>query len=188
MKKLLTLRNIILCCSFVLALAVFIMSFLAAFRYVTSGLVTTTDTTYNGIVWGSTGTKTIVTSGGSSVITETKFDKPYDASVMGLIGSLLVFVGAIAAVVVALVVKDKKVRRIAMIVAGAVVAVGAIFTFFTVESFYASYAKAHNVTVEKVKESLKDANAQIHCALPVVMGILGLISGGGIVVSEFVKK
>lgn len=185
MKEKFTLRNALICCAFVFALAVFVMSFLAAFRY-TYTMMGDHDNTIYGIIWGANSYKSVTSLGGVTNIAEGKYDKPYDAAALGLVGTLLVFVGAIAAVVLALFMKEGKVRKIALLVAGGVVVVGAVLTFFTVESFYASYAKANNTTVADVKQMLNDVNAKVHCALPIIMGILGLVSGGAIVCSQFV--
>ena len=185
MKNKLTLRNALVCCAFLFALVVFVMSFLAAYRY-TYTLMGDHDITIKGIIWGATGYKSITSGGGTTVISEGKYDKPYDPAAMGLVGTLLVFVGALAALVVSLVLKESKVRKYVLIGCGALVVVGAVLTFFTVESFYASYAKANNSTVKDVKDMLANSEAKVHCALPIIMGILGVVSGGAIVCSQFI--
>lgn len=186
MKDKLTLRNVLVCCAFVLALAVFVMSFLAAFRYTYAFMGDQDRTIYN-IIWGANRYKNISVVGGTTTISEGNFDKPYGAAAMGLVGTLLVFVGALAALVVSLVLKESKVRKYVLIGCGALVVVGAALTFFTVESFYASCAKANDVTVKDIKDNLASMNAKIHCALPIIMGILGVVSGGAIVCSQFVS-
>ena len=186
MKDKLTLRNALVCCAFFFALVVFVMSFLAAYRY-TYTLMGDHDITIKGIIWGATGYKSITSGGGATVISEGKYDKPYDPAAMGLVGTLLVFVGALAALVVSLVLKESKVRKYVLIGCGALVVVGAVLTFFTVESFYASYAKANNSTVKDVKDMLANSEAKVHCALPIIMGILGVVSGGAIVCSQFIS-
>lgn len=186
MKGKLTLRNALICCAFVLAVVVFVMSFLAAYRY-EYVMVGNHDTTINGIIWGAKTYKDIYTLGSTTTVTNGTYDKPFDPAALGLVGTLLVFVGALAAVVVTLVLKESKARKFVLIGAGALVVVGAVLTFFTVESFYASYAKANDMTVQDVKDMLKNWNAKVHCALPIVMGILGVVSGGAIVCSQFIS-
>ena len=187
MKNKLTLRNVLVCCAFVLALAVFVMSFLAAFRYTYVFMGDRDSTIYN-IIWGANRYKDISVVGGTTTISEGTFSKPLDPAAMGLVGTLLVFVGALAALVVSLVLKESKVRKYVLIGCGALVVVGAILTFFTVESFYASYAKSNNMTVQEVKDRLANWNAKVHCALPIIMGILGIVSGGAIVCSQFISN
>lgn len=186
MKNKLTLRNVLVCCAFLFALVVFVMSFLAAYRY-TYNSVGANDNTVYGIIWGANSYKNVQTILNNVTVTQGKYDKPYDPAAMGLVGTLLVFVGALAALVVSLVLKESKVRKYVLIGCGALVVVGAVLTFFTVESFYASYAKANNTTVKDVKDYLASLGAKVHCALPIIMGILGIVSGGAIVCSQFVS-
>ena len=187
MKNKLTLRNVLICCGAFLALLVFIFSFLTTLRLVDGS----TTTTYQNIIWGTN--KEIVVNGGTKV--EQTLDPAYPAAVLPFIGVLMVILGGIGAVVVALVVKDEKIRKIALLACAGLIVVGGVFHFFTYSSFADAVARYYND--HKISSALPDRTGQYYLdawkdsqpsvAMAVISGILAILGGGAVCVSQFVK-
>ena len=185
MKDKLTLRNVLICSAAFLALLVFIFSFLTTLVLKNSGNVMTD---FN-IIWGAN--KTRMVSGGTTV--EQVIDPSYGPAVMPLLGTLMVFIGGIAAVVIALLVKDEKIRRICLFVCAGLILVGGVFHFFTYNSYANAVVKYYNahksslqptMTVQDYLDANKDANPSV--ALAIVSGILGVLGGAAVCASQFV--
>ena len=191
MKDKLTLRNLLICVAFLFGLLVFIFSFLAAYRMADGSDWTQVNT----IIWGA---RTSVSSDGSShTVAPEDADK---AVALSVVGAFLVLLGAVCALVIALVgdkfLKDEKVRKIVLFVAGGFMVLGGVFTFFTQNGYEQvnivdklvnpmTGAKIYP-TVADYRKAMKDAGLTLHCALPVISGILAILGGGAVVASQFV--
>lgn len=185
MKEKLTLRNLLVCCAVLFGLLVFIFSFITSVKGYDGGGNYTGS--YKNVVWGCS---SFVMPNG----TEMKAAKPYDACVLQVIGAILVLVAAICAGVLAFagekLVKNEKVRKIVMLVAGGMMVVGAVFAVLTPLSFFdvlaKEYAEQMHCTVEQAKEALKAGGGTLSAPMSIVSGILALLGGGAVVASQFV--
>ena len=191
MKKLLTLRNVLIAAGTFLSLLVFVFSFLAVCRTEGSLMGTAWVTRTHGIIWGAY--KSVTKSGNDTNIHV--FDEKEPACVLPLIGSILILLGALCACLVVVLgdkvsfLKDEKVRKIVLFVCGGLMVLGGIFWFFINLSYANAQvrdAKAHgmdNYTTNDALDALKDAKASY--ALVIIGGILAVLGGGSIVASQF---
>ena len=191
MKKLLTLRNVLIAAGAFLGILVFVFSFLAVCRTEGSALGTSWVSKEHGIIWGAY--KSVTVSGNNTNIH--KYDKANPACVLPLIGSIMIILGALCAVLVVLLgdnlsfLKDEKVRKIVLLACAGMMVVGGIFWFFINLSYANAMvrdAKANGIndyTTQDALDALKDAKASY--ALVIVGGILAVLGGGSIAASQF---
>lgn len=185
MKNKLTLRNVLVCCATLLAILVFIFSFLTSFR-VSAG---TNWIEYKGIVWG-TG-KYADQAGNVTVL-----DPKAAAVALPLVGAILTLVGGLCACVMAFfgekLIKDAKVRKIVLFVAGGLMVLGGVFCFIYKDAFinalvvrggYNSFTALETAW----KFAVGATTYTTSCALPIISGILAIVGGVAIVCSQFVN-
>lgn len=182
MKKFLTLRNVLICAGAFLALLVFIFSFVAELRAVNPG----GDFSNLNFIWGGTkvrnnATGAIADSGdGVGVV------------VLPMLGAILSILGGLCAVVIALcgdkLFKNEKVAKIVLLVAGGLIVLGGVFTLFAKEGYIGNVAREEGITVEQYKAWIQSQNITLKCGLPIVSGILGIVGGGAIILSQFVQE
>ena len=181
MKGKLTLRNVLICAGAFLAILVFVFSFLTALRSTSSF----GDMEALNVIWGSTQAKDIA-SGKISDLPEAQ-----KALGLPLVGAIMVLVGGLCALVMALfgekLIKDEKVRKIVVLVAAGLVVLGGVFQFFVVSSYISVQAKKAGVTVEEYKKQIEAMGVTLSSAMSIVSGIVGIVGGGAICASEFVK-
>lgn len=177
----LTLRNILIWVAALFAILVFVFSFLPEVRFINS----LSDSSYLHIIWGSD----IVRNNANGQTAA--LDPKLGGAGLAIAGAFLALVGGLCALCLSFfgekLFKDAKVLRIVMFVAAGLLVLGGIFTFFAVEGFYGAMAKEMGVTVDQFKKQLADSNTTVKCGLPIVSGILGIVGGGSIVASQFVK-
>lgn len=190
MKKLLTLRNVVLCCAAVLILAVFIMSFFVSFNVSMVGI----NYSYKHVLWGC---DKVAMDGTEATISELGFSgATLKAMALPLAGLIMMVVGVAGAVVVALLVKKPFAKYIVMGL-GLVALAGGIMQFWPIESFARSYVYSikgvEQASQAEIDEAInlyikvfKDGNSSAPVA--VVMGILGCLSGVAVVASQFVPE
>ena len=183
MKKFLTLKNILLCSAALLALVAFILSFTAGVKYV--------DANGNGekffnFIWGP---KRLAEFGGGAYI-EANIPAQYlpmPVATLPLVGALLVFVGAAAAVVLNFLLKKPFTKWI-VLGCGAVVILGGVFFFLIRDGAVKQIAKVMEVTEVQAQEFLAHYGLKIKSAGAVVGGILGILAGAACVASTFVPE
>lgn len=188
MKEKFTLRNALICCAALLAILVFVFSFLASYR-VAAG---TNYIEYKGIIWGSS--LNIREDG-----TRTAMNPAVGALALPLIGAILTLVGGLCACCLAFfgekVIKDEKVRKIILFVAAGLMILGGVFSFIYEAPFKdalgaqwkAIYGVGDFSYVEAAwKVALSSSTYTTSCALPIISGILAIVGGGAIVCSQFV--
>lgn len=194
MKKLLTLRNLLICGAFLFALLVFIFSFVTNVRFLDSD-GTLTGKFFN-VVWGSKKQEAYM---GSVTVA---LDEKYNALALPLIGSLLVFLAGACAVVVALfggkLFKNEKVAKIVLFVCAGLMVVGAVFIFLTTANLFDVIARKNydslpaeyqaHTSVEEIKKQMKEAGGSMQSAMSIVSGILAILAGAAVAVSQFVKE
>lgn len=191
MKKLLTLRNVILCCAAVLILAVFIMSFFVSFNVSIAGIYYS----YKHVLWGC---DKVAMGGTELTISELEnfSGATLKAMALPLAGLIMMVVGVAGAVVVALLVKKPFAKYIVMGL-GLVALAGGIMQFWPIESFARSYVNSikgvEQASQAEIDEAInfyikvfKDGNSSAPVA--VVMGILGCLSGVAVVASQVVPE
>lgn len=190
MKKYLTLRNILICGGALFGLLVFCLSFAVT---VTGSPIPGTDAVFENAVWGSTGG--YMTDGvhkasfdlhGSQFIID-------NVGVVALpfVGVLLALIGAIGAVVVIFVIKDEKFRKIALFCAAGFICLGGIFQFFTALLFSNTFAATVNreVGTDLTREYFVKYFGEFRLgAAGVITGILGILGGAAIAVSQFIPE
>lgn len=179
MKKYLTLHNIILCCAAFVGVLFFGLSFAAKTSVSAEGSVLT----LNGSVWGAYQSAT--TAQGVTVTAE--IPSEYRACFpLPMIGFILLLVGTLAALCVGLLVKNEKIKKIALICSAVLVLTGGIFQFFNAENFYYAFAKPNGMTVEQAKQLFADVKPTTG-ALCIISGIFSIISACGIALVPFIK-
>lgn len=184
MKKILTLRNVLILSAVLFGLLVFIFSFVAAFRLTPENGQWSENL---GIIWGS---RTVKNYDGSSHTVAP--EDAYKGLALPIIGAILVFLAAICACLVVFLgdkisfLKDEKVRKIVLFVCGGLFVLGGIFTFFTQAQLEAQMAKDNGITVNDLHDLWKNLGYKPSCGLPIVSGILAILGGGAIVASQFI--
>ena len=190
MKKFLTLKNIVIAGGLTLALAVFVMSFFAKFTIDLDG----TRASFIHIVWGS---DYLVAPGYDPIPIKTEIGTDRcQPSVALLIGNLLVIVGALAAALVALLVKKPWAKWVVVGCAVLVLA-GAVMQFFAIPSFM----RAMTETVGKVeglsREQINQRYNEIMSDMPkynpaigvsIAAGVIGVVAALGIGASQFLPE
>ncbi len=184
MKNLLSVRGILIAVGTLLGILVFVFSFLVSVKSVNSAFGVTSTTIENGVIWGCGSVKEII---GSTEVTK-PIDPKHGALVLPLIGAILALVGGLGACLVLLLVKDAKLSRICLIVCGALLVIGGVFYFFTINAYYSEAAKRLKTTVEDLKKLADAAGTKVSSPLATVGGILGIVGGlsvcGGALLSK----
>ena len=183
MKKFLTLKNILLCSAALLALVAFILSFTANVKFVTSEGYG--EQFYN-FIWGP---RKLAEFGGGE-FAEAPIPAeflPMPVAALPLVGALLVFLGAVGALVVALLVKKPFAKWI-VLGCGALVVLGGVFFFFFKNGAIKQLAKLMELTEEEAKQAIANVGLKIKSAGAVVAGILGIIAGGACVASALLPE
>ena len=182
MKKVLTLRNILILGAAFLAILVFVFSFLASLR-VTNG---SDWYEFKGIIWGVS--RVNYSDGSAQILAK---DDRMGASVLALIGAILVLLGGLCACVLAFF-GDKflseQVKKFAILGCAFLLVLGGVFTFFAEGGFYQAYANkiGGGATADDVKKMLTFGGSTVSCALPIISGILAILAGGAAAASQFV--
>lgn len=190
MKKVLTLRNIVVWAGALLLLVAFFMSFGAKMSANVDGY----QYSYNGIVWGA---KTVTMMGKTVPISSMGegINKLEPAALL-LVGFILMLVAALAAVLIGLFVNKPWAKWV--VLACAVVALaGAVMQFFAKDSFANAYVntigKALGMSKEEIKEAIKEFRAQedqfgAKFVINTVGGVLGLLGALAVGASQFLPE
>ena len=182
MKKFFTLKNILLCAAGLFAVAVFVFSFLTSYR-VEAG---NNWLEFKGIIWGA---KQIAYSNGDiKAISE-----PMKAVALPLIGAILVLVGAIIACVCGLAFQKKRWAKLVIASAATMMVLGGVFCFLYRLGFENSLMEHYEVdSMDKVealwKIALVSSSVKTSCGLPIVSGILSIVSGCLVFLANLLKK
>ena len=178
MKKFLTLKNILICAGALVLIVMFCLSFSAKFAANQDGHIMA----YHGIVWGS---KTVSMDGEKYPISDLGegFDKILPSTVL-LIGVILMLVAALAAVLVALLVKKPWAKWLVLGLAVVALA-GAVMQFFAKDSFLwamvNTMAKQYGVTDKaQIKEVFEQYKAQmakydVKVTVSILSGVFGIV-------------
>ncbi len=180
MKEKLTLRNLLLCFVALFGLLVFIFSFVTNVKaFDKAG---DWNGTYNSVIWGCK-SMTVPYLG------EVALPKPYGALGLPLVGSILVFVGALAAFCISLLVKKEKAVRIVLVLVAVAMIAGGVFVMLTPLSLFNALAERNaaesGLPLDKVKEAMKAAGGSLSSSLAIVSGILAILGGIAACVSVF---
>lgn len=170
MKKLLTLRNCLICCGSLFGLVAFILAAVCGATFTVSGFGGTSSTLYQNVVFGN--------------------GKDYGAAVLPLIGAILVLVGVLCAVVVGFFgdkfLKDAKVRKVLLLVAAAFVLLGGVFLFFIKGANASAWAAKSGGTKEDYLSVW--SHGKYEAAGIIIAGVLAVLGGLSICASQFVKS
>lgn len=182
MKEKLTLRNLLLCFVALFGLLVFIFSFVTNVKALNAD--GNWQATYNSVIWGC---KEYTYKGFLDVIV--KDSANFKALGLPLVGSILVFVGALAAFCISLCLKKEKAVKIVLVLVAVVMIVGGVFVILTPLSFFntmaAKTAAELNITVDQAKELMKAQGGTLTSPLAIVSGILAILGGIAACVSVF---
>lgn len=187
MKKILTLRNILLGVGAILAIAAFFIAFAAGLSGTVSGMKGAIKGTIIGPLMSKTG------DGPWESIGDSEFSAH---AVLPLIAIIVMMVVAIAAVVCTILIKNDKAKKIVTIVMGAVVVAAAAVVFGLKDSFInsniaklisdgtipAEYAETYR---GYMADMLRDMHLN---AGTIFTAIIGMIGGGAILGSAFIKS
>ena len=137
---------------------------------------------YKRVLFGAN--QRIVIASGTTVITELK----YGATVLPLVGWILIVVGLLCGGISVFALKDSKMKALVLVVAALLVIAGGVFQFFMLKQFAKVYSEATGLEYDKAWGYMKDNNFK--CPLATVGGILALVSGGVLAVEGLlsVKK
>ena len=187
MKKLLTLRWLLLCVGATLALIAFFVALGGTMEGTANlyGLVSF-PVSYSGALFGITYTANF-------------YGMTYTAklgiSVFPFLGWLLLLFGLVGVVVCAFVIKDEKLRKILIICGSAAVVVGAICLFFikpSVENAALSAFKkaAGEYEAYVTKDLIKDEMNRINARFPgiITAGVFGLLGGLAMCATQFIPE
>ena len=189
MKEKLTLRNVIIWGAAFLGLLFFFLSFAVKAQVYGYGEGEKVAYVFENAIWGG---KTLqiylndrlIESGASA-------GKPF---ILPIIGVILLLVAVIGAVLVSFLVKDSKLAKILLIVAGALAIVGGVFVFFVGESAVRSLA--YLMGGDEALKQLDVFKAEMHAngfkagsrALGVILGIVAILVGGSFAAAPFLPE
>ena len=187
MKEKLTLRNILICAGAFLGLLVFCLSFADTFK----SNIDAAQATFHNVVWGC---KKVTADVGGKMKEADLYDafgiKNAGALALPLVGLILVLLSAIGAVVVALFVKNEKIAKIALLVCAGLILVGGVFQFFAGAFFPGRVAdkmiKEGVITASERKFVLEGFKNRHVGAAVIITGILGILGGALVAVSQFI--
>ncbi|MCQ2802391.1 MAG: hypothetical protein MJ225_01760 [Bacilli bacterium] len=185
----LTLRNIIIGVASLLAIVAFCLMFATTLNAVQKIGGVEYKVKLLGNVLGSTNM--------SVDGTKVAIGQKYAVCALSLAGYIMVLVGAIGALVAALLVKNQSTKRLILAIAAVVILVGAIFVLVQKSSFVTSEANrrfaASGKTTAEDKKLIHDEvasefkNYKIGAA-GIIAGVLGILSSLGLVAAQFVRE
>ena len=188
MKEKLTLRNVIIWGAAFLGLVFFFLSF--AVKAEVSGYGEgKVQYVFNNAIWGGNTMK--VYFNGQLMSTVGSPGKPFALPIVGVI---LLLVSVICAVIVSFAVKDNKVAKILLIVAGVLAVTGGVFVFFVGESAlrslaYAVYGDEGLAQIEVFRQEMLQNGFNNHSrALGIILGIVAILVGGSFAVAPFLPS
>ena len=129
MKEKLTLRNVIIWGAAFLGLLFFFLSFAVKAQVYGYGEGGKVAYVFTNAIWG--GKSLELYFNGQLLATDPVQEKPF---ILPIIGLILLIVAVVGAVLVSFLVKDNKLSKILLIVAGGLAIVGGVFVFFVGES------------------------------------------------------
>ena len=191
MKKVLTLKNIVLFAGALFLLVAFFISFAAKLTAYQGGFTQS----YNNIIWGC---NSLTLDGVKHPLAELGMgiDKA-DPAALPLVGVILMILAAIGAILVALLVKKPWAKWV--VVGLAVLAItGAIFQFFAMQGFLRgmvnAMARALGVTdkeaieqeYQSALEGMKELGAKT--TVSTLMGVFGIVGGLAVGASQFLPE
>ena len=118
-------------------------------------------------------------------------EKPY---ILPIIGLILLIVAVVGAVLVSFLVKNNKLSKIILIVAGVLAIVGGVFVFFVGES--AMRSLVYYIAGNKGLEQLESVRAEMQAsgfkdgprALAIIIGIVAILAGGSFAAAPFLPE
>ena len=191
MKKIFTLKNIVLFAGALLLLVAFFISFAAKLTAYQSGFTQS----YNNIIWGS---NSITLNGEKHSFVEVGIgiDKA-DPAALPLVGVILMILAAIGAILVALLVKKPWAKWV-VVGLGVLAITGAVFQFFAMTGFLRgmvnAMARALGVTdkqaieqeYQSALEAMKEQGAKT--TVSTLMGVFGIVGGLAVGASQFLPE
>ena len=185
MKEKLTLRNIIILCAAFVGLLVFCLSFAVKGTMDVEGA----HITISNAVWHPA--KVVITEHGHVQFVTLRNDQ-IAIFALPLIGAILALVAGAGAVVVALVVKDNKIAKFALLGCALLAVVGGVFMFFVSETILRTVVMAEAGSLdylEQMREYVKQAGGTYNGgALSYILGALGILAGVAIGVAPFLPE
>lgn len=187
MKEKLTLRNVIIWSAAFLGLLIFCLSFAGGARMSYTEGNHSLLYKFTNAIWSCSHVN--VYDNGSLMASGDIAGKPF---ILPILGIVLVLVAAIGAVLISFLLKNEKLAKILLIVAGVLSIVGGVFVFFTGESVIRSfvYEMTGNLDqLEAYKAEFKSAGGKWGPgALTVILGILAIVAGGLNIVAPFLPE
>ena len=191
MKKIFTLKNIVLFAGALLLLVAFFISFAAKLTAYQSGFTQS----YNNIIWGS---NSITLNGEKHSFVELGIgiDKA-DPAALPLVGVILMILAAIGAILVALLVKKPWAKWV-VVGLGVLAITGAVFQFFAMTGFLRgmvnAMARALGITDKQAIEqeyqsalqAMKEQGART--TVSTLMGVFGIVGGLAVGASQFLPE
>ena len=189
MKEKSTLRNVIIWGAAFLGLLFFFLSFAVKAQVYGYGEGGKVAYVFTNAIWGGDTLEIYVN--GSLLESGPAIGKPF---ILPIIGVILLLVAVIGAVLVSFLVKDNKLSKILLIVAGGVAILGGVFVFFVGESALRSFAYA--MGGEEALNDMASIRAEMKQAgfhdgpraLGVIIGIVAILAGASFGVAPFLPE
>ena len=187
MKEKLTLRNIIVWSAAFLAVLFFFLSFAATSHFIIPDSSGTIKYVFLNSIWSANKIK-----GYMNDVFVKDFSTAGSPYALPIVGLILVLVAAIGAVIISFFVKEKKIRIIASIACAVLAIAGGVFTFFVGETAIRTFCVLSLGSLDHL-EMLRQAYSQTGAtwgpgALPIIMGIVFILSGCAFGVSPFIPE
>ena len=175
MKKIFTLKNILVFVGTFILLLAFCLSFAVKGTLEGGGA----RVVFNYVLYGS---KRVIGDGVDMDIPE---EYRYFAA-LPVIGYIIALIGGLVAVIFVFVVKKEKMRKNLVLGAAGFALVGAIFSMITLNPPFHAYAKLFGSTYEQAKTTLESIGVREKAsALNIVMGIFSILGACAIGASQF---
>ena len=189
MKEKLTLRNVIIWGAAFLGLLFFFLSFAVKAQVYGHGEGEKVAYVFTNAIWG--GDTLDIYMNGQLLESGPAQGKPF---ILPIIGVILLLVAVLGAVVISFLVKDNKLAKILLIVAGALAIVGGVFVFFVGESAIRSLA--YLIAGDEGLKELESFRAQMRAngfkagakALGIIIGIVAILVGGSFAAAPFLPE
>lgn len=178
MKRFLKSKNIMIFVGLLIAIVVFVLSFLT--QAIFSG---ENEIHFKNVIWGCTSCTRI--NDGRVMLCEMN---PVYLSVIGTILVLVCGMLSFVAIFIDELYLNKKTKFITTLVCGSLMAVGGVFLFFTLEGFYVAYMENESMSVDFLRDYINYYNIKTSCPLSIVSGVLSIVGGTLVIASQFIDK
>ena len=187
MKEKLTLRNFIIWGAAFLGLLFFFLTFAATARMSFTEGGHTVVYKFSHAIWSCNHAD--VYDNGAFAASGYIHGKPF---ILPILGAILILLAALGTVAISFFIKDEKLRKILLIVAGSLSILGGVFVFFVGESAIRSFVnevQGNLDHLEEIKQEFKNSGGKIGPGgFSVIIGIVAILVGGSFAAAPFLPE